>query len=68
KPLHPRPHLFASSTFPPPETLASMPTTTPPLAAPSLSGELLEEIFLRFLPNEPSFLVRASLAKREDTK
>uniref|UniRef100_M8BRT7 F-box domain-containing protein n=1 Tax=Aegilops tauschii TaxID=37682 RepID=M8BRT7_AEGTA len=41
-----------------------MPTTTPPLAAPSLSGELLEEIFLRFLPNEPSFLVRASLASK----
>ncbi|XBJ08938.1 hypothetical protein VPH35_014116 [Triticum aestivum] len=63
KPLHPRPHLFASSNSPPPETLASMPTTTPPLAAPSLPDELLEEIFLRFPPAEPSFLVRASLAK-----
>ncbi|XBJ24168.1 hypothetical protein VPH35_002110 [Triticum aestivum] len=64
KPLHLRPHLFASSNFPPPETLASMPTTTPPLAAPSLPDELLEEIFLRIPPDEPSFLVRASLASK----
>uniref|UniRef100_A0A453MIS2 F-box domain-containing protein n=2 Tax=Aegilops tauschii subsp. strangulata TaxID=200361 RepID=A0A453MIS2_AEGTS len=64
KPIHLRSHTSASSNFSPPETLASMPTTTPPPAAPSLPGELLEEIFLRFPPDEPSFLMRASLASK----
>uniref|UniRef100_A0ACD5WHN7 Uncharacterized protein n=1 Tax=Avena sativa TaxID=4498 RepID=A0ACD5WHN7_AVESA len=36
----------------------------PPASAPSLPQELIEEIFLRLPPDEPAWLVRASLANK----
>jgi hypothetical protein len=36
----------------------------PPPEAPTLPPELIEEIFLRLPPDEPEWLVRASLASK----